>query len=56
MVNCHDMKKGQVYVCDTCGLELQVIKECDSCGQPADSCVHEECRFVCCDSELKLKK
>jgi hypothetical protein len=56
MINCHEMKKGQIYVCEECGLELQVIQECKECGTPADSCKHEECRFVCCDNSLKLKK
>ena len=55
MSQCHDMKRGQVYVCGTCGLELQVTKECSSCGTPADECVHETCRFVCCDEPLQLK-
>ncbi len=28
MASCHEMKMGQVYVCEGCGLELQVVKEC----------------------------
>ena len=55
MVHCTDMKKGQIYYCDECGLELQVIKECRGCGTSEDSCEHVECRFVCCDKFLKLK-
>jgi predicted SprT family Zn-dependent metalloprotease len=32
MTNCHEMKKGEVYVCSECGLELQVVKECKDSG------------------------
>jgi hypothetical protein len=56
MIHCHEMKKGQVYACEDCGLELQVIKECKECGTSAESCEHVECRFVCCDKFLRLKK
>jgi len=31
MANCSEMKKGDTFVCKTCGLELQVSKAC-SCG------------------------
>lgn len=56
MMHCTDMKKGDVYYCDECGLELQVIKECRGCGTSEDTCEHVECRFVCCDKFLKPKK
>jgi hypothetical protein len=36
MPNCHEMKTGDIYVCEGCGLELQVVKECKECGQPAE--------------------
>lgn len=52
---CHEMKKSQVYVCEVCGLELQVIKECQDCGSDADACRPDECKLVCCDKELTLK-
>ncbi len=55
MIHCTDMKKGQIYYCDDCGLELQVMKECKGCGSSEDTCEHVECRFVCCDRFLKLK-
>lgn len=55
MLHCHEMKKGQIYACADCGLELQVIGECDSCTSPEGECAHEECKFVCCDKELVLK-
>ncbi len=57
MPSCHDMKLGEVYVCETCGLELKVVKECDECGEDADSCACEEhCSFDCCGEEMKLKE
>ena len=32
MPSCHEMKMDQVYVCEGCGLELKVVKECKECG------------------------
>ena len=56
MPSCHDMKLGQVYVCEECGLELQVVQECDECGEDASECsCVEHCTFSCCGEELKLK-
>jgi hypothetical protein len=57
MINCHEMRKGQVYYCEGCGLELQVISECKSCGTPAEECeCPEPCTFQCCGQSLKLKQ
>ena len=57
MTNCHEMKLGQVYVCEECGLELKVVKECEECGTSADECGCEEpCTFSCCGETLKLKE
>ena len=56
MPSCHDMKLGEVYVCEDCGLELQVVKECDACGEPAEECeCAEHCSFECCGEPMKLK-
>ena len=45
MANCVEMKKGDIFVCKTCGLELQVIKSCAcivgeevSCTVPLQCC------------------
>jgi hypothetical protein len=55
--SCHDMKKGQIYACDDCGLELQVVNECKECGTPEDACGCEaHCTFECCGKPLALKK
>lgn len=56
MPNCHEMKLGQVYVCEDCGLELEVVKECVECGTDAAECACEEpCVFSCCGEDMKLK-
>ncbi len=55
MGTCHEMTKGQIYVCEDCGLELQVVNECTSCGTSAEECKHTTCEFICCDKPLKLK-
>jgi len=57
MPSCHEMKLGDVYVCEDCGLELKVVNECDECGTDAAECGCEEpCVFECCGEELKLKE
>ena len=28
MASCIEMKEGDIFVCETCGLELQVTKAC----------------------------
>jgi hypothetical protein len=57
MPACHDMKKGEIYVCEDCGLELQVVKECEECSADDASCAcTEECNFSCCGKEMAQKK
>ena len=57
MVSCGDMKKGEVYTCDVCGLELEVKKECncpdvDDChSHHGDTC----CEFECCGKPMHKK-
>jgi len=59
MSSCHDMKKGDIYFCEDCGIELQVVKECAHVGTPADACTgHAEGEsggFVCCNKPLRKK-
>ncbi|MBN2392837.1 MAG: hypothetical protein JXR84_19050 [Anaerolineae bacterium] len=56
MPSCHDMKLGEIYVCEACGLELQVVKECKECGESAEDCECEShCSFECCGEPIKLK-
>jgi len=56
MAHCHDMKKGEIYMCSDCGLELQVVKECREADEPAESCSCTPCQFVCCGEELMKKQ
>jgi hypothetical protein len=57
MASCQEMKKGQVYTCGDCGLELQVIKECEECGTEQATCSCEvDCELECCGQPLVLKK
>ncbi len=57
MVNCHNMKLGQIYMCEDCGLELKVVVECEECGTSAESCgCDEHCEFSCCGAPMKLKE
>jgi hypothetical protein len=55
MTSCHEMKLGQVYMCEDCGLELKVIKECQECGTDESECTLDDCAFKCCGQEMKLK-
>lgn len=59
MANCHEMKEGEIYICKDCGLELMVVKECQECGEPEDTCgchsEHEACSFSCCGKEMVKK-
>lgn len=59
MAGCHDMKEGEIYVRGDCGLELQVIKECQDIEKTAEECsCHTDngsCLISCCGMELKKK-
>ncbi|MGA1789891.1 MAG: hypothetical protein ACMUIM_00270 [bacterium] len=59
MAGCHDMKKGEIYMCEDCGMELQVIKECKDVGKPAADCSchseEESCTIECCGNPLVKK-
>jgi hypothetical protein len=58
MPTCHDLKKGEVYVCADCGLEMQVTKECE-CEESARECACTTepgaCVFTCCGEEMQKK-
>ena len=45
MAICHDMNPGDVFICESCGLELRVEKACscesggeDACSVPLQCC------------------
>ncbi len=50
MATCAQMKKGEIYACPDCGVELQVIKECADEGK----CAVHQCTLTCCDRPLEL--
>lgn len=54
MADCGDMKKGDVYFCKKCGLELEVTKSC-SCGTggQSGSCTVP---LQCCGGEMQKKR
>jgi hypothetical protein len=59
MPGCHEMRLGQVWRCEECGLELEVVAECENAGEPDEQCAchyeNEPCSFSCCGKELVLK-
>lgn len=55
MVHCHEMKRGDIFYCDHCGLELEVRTECTECEPTEGECACGTCSFMCCDAELKKK-
>jgi hypothetical protein len=49
-MKCSEMKAGDVYVCNYCGLEIEVKAEC--------TCSDDDCRcggFECCGEEMTKK-
>lgn len=52
MINCSEMKGGEVYLCKSCGLELKVEKPC-SCGTgQGQSC---SVPLQCCGGDMQKK-
>ncbi len=52
MANCCDMKEGDLFVCNVCGLELKVSKPC-SCKEGEE----EACNvpLQCCNQDMVKK-
>ncbi len=46
------MKLREVYVCEDCGLELEVVKECCDEETEGAACGCAPCAITCCDKEL----
>jgi hypothetical protein len=55
MVHCHDMKEGEVYVCEECGLELKVENSCTADGKHPKGVSCTRCIHVCCNKDMKLR-
>ena len=52
MANCCDMQEGDLFHCDTCGLELEVKKACTCNSGAEDSC---SVPLMCCGKEMAKK-
>jgi len=52
MANCVEMKKNDIFVCEICGLELQVIKTCACIVGEEVSCTVP---LQCCGKDMKKK-
>ena len=52
MAICHEMKEGDVFFCELCGLELKVEKSC-SCGTGEDACTVP---LQCCGQDMTKKQ
>ena len=52
MANCGDMKVGDQYVCDSCGLELQVSKACTCASGDEAAC---SVPLQCCGKDMRKK-
>ncbi len=55
MIECHDMEKGQIYMCEDCGFEMKVVNECGECCETEEEGTCATCEFMCCGEELTLK-
>ncbi len=56
MTRCDEMREGDVYVCEKCGLEIEVLEECNhEDGEEAEETCHIE-EFRCCGEPLSLKE
>ncbi len=58
MATCKDLKKGDVFVCEECGVELQVIKECQNNDKSSDILwlSFTDCCAFCCGGKSFVKK
>jgi hypothetical protein len=56
MARCDEMREGEVYFCERCGLEIEVIEECshEEGEEPDEVCRLAE--FSCCGEPLSLKE
>jgi len=53
MAACSEMKAGEVYVCEECNLEIQVIRSCVASEKGACACAES---LTCCGGPLVLKQ
>ena len=53
MAACSEMKAGEVYVCENCELEIQVVRSCADSDEGACACAES---LSCCGGSLALKR
>ena len=53
MAICFDMKEGDLFVCEVCGLELTVKKACTCESNATKKCTVP---LQCCNQEMKKNK
>lgn len=56
MANYHEMRMGEIYVCEGYGLQLKVVKECKEVGTLPGQYKCAPCSFVCCVQESRKKQ
>ena len=56
MARCDEMREGEVYYCEECGLEIEVLEECshEEGDEDEETCSIEG--FMCCGRPLTLKE
>jgi hypothetical protein len=52
MANCSEMKKGDIYFCKNCGLELQVTRPCTCGSGSGETCMVP---LKCCNQDMTKK-
>lgn len=56
MPRCDEMQEGEIYYCERCGLEIQVLEECSHEEGDDEEEVCSVEGFVCCGEPLTLKE
>jgi hypothetical protein len=56
MARCDEMREGEVWVCEKCGLEIEIVEECvhEDGEEAAETCRVDE--FMCCGEPMSLKE
>jgi hypothetical protein len=52
MANCAEMKKGDVFVCNSCGLQLEVVNPCTCGTESGEAC---SVPLKCCNQDMTKK-
>ena len=52
MANCAEMNKGDIFKCEKCGLELQVVRTCSCTAGEEVSCMVP---LQCCGQDMEKK-